>query len=85
MQSRIGLVLGAASALAVLKLLAAQSLGCSSCGPDSLAMRDLVVGGGLVAGVYLGLAWLETAPLRKVAVHLAGLSAAVFGVFTLAG
>lgn len=86
MYRRIGLalgVVGAVSALAVSKVMTQHLLGCDSCTIDAPLLRDFLLGGGVVAGLYGGLAWLETAPLRQVATHLSGLGLALAAVFTL--
>lgn len=85
MHRRLGFALGALCVATLPHLLLQQPVECSNCGMDADSLRDLMVGVGLIAGVYFGVAWLEKAPLRSVMTHLGGLALTVTGIFTLLG
>lgn len=76
MYRRAGLVLGLVCTAVVSHAVLRHQGPCVPCGLDAALLGDLLWGAGLIAGLALSLAWAETAPLRKVAVHLAGVATA---------
>lgn len=84
MYRRIGLALAAVCVLTLSKGAIRPQAACSACGPDGEALKDLLVGSGLMTSLVMGLSWLETAALSQVAVHLTGLALSCMLVFFIA-
>lgn len=65
--------------------IAAPLIGCDSCSAGISQGQDLLVGLGLLGALVWGATWLEKAPLKDVALNLAGLAAAAAFVWNFGG